>query len=132
MQRVFGFLAAVFLLSMSLSLKAAILVDPEPVMIPSELSEKQVVTEIKRALVGRGWVVTGEKPGQLDASLSLRSHVARIAIEHGGDKVQIRYVSSDNLKYKESKGKRQIHKNYLSWINNLTGDMSRNFHMVNQ
>lgn len=127
MHRIFTLFSAIFLLSISLSLKAAILLDPDPMVIPSELTEKQVVTEIKRALVGRGWVVTGEKPGQLDATLSLRSHIARIAIDHGDDKLQIRYVSSENLKYKESKGKRHIHKNYLSWINNLSGDISRNF-----
>lgn len=127
MQRIFTLLGVMVLLSISLSLNAAILNDPEPMVIPPELTDKQVVTEIKRALVGRGWVVTDEKPGQLDASLSLRSHIARIAIEHGGDKLQIRYVSSENLKYKEKNGERHIHKNYLSWINNLSGDISRNF-----
>lgn len=108
----------------------ALLVDPDPVAVPAKLSAEQVATEIKRSLVGRGWAVTKEEAGRIDATLSLRSHIARIAIDFDGEKVQVRYVSSENLKYEEKKGRRTIHKNYLSWVGNLTGDISRNLQMA--
>ena len=42
--------------------RKAELVDPAPIAIPATLTQAQVVTEIKRALIGRGWEVTAEQP----------------------------------------------------------------------
>jgi hypothetical protein len=105
---------------------ATALVDPDPIAIPAGLSSEQVTNDIKRALVARGWVVSKEEPGRIDATLNLRAHVARIAITHGDGQVRVAYVSSENLKYRVKNGQRTIHKNYLSWVNNLVTDISRN------
>lgn len=105
---------------------AADLVDPDPIAIPGELTSQQAVVEIKRALIGRGWIISREAPGRIDATLNLRAHVARIAVTHGDGQVRVAYVSSENLKYREKNGRRTIHKNYLSWIGHLVGDISRN------
>lgn len=126
MQRTFWLFLSAFILAFSVSAQAAVLVNPDPVAVPAELNNKQIVTEIKRALVGRGWVVASEEPGTINATLNLRSHVARVAISYDAKQVHLAYVSSDNLKYKEKNGKRTIHKNYLSWVNNLMGDIYRN------
>ena len=73
--------------------------------------------------------MSGESEGKIDATLNLRSHVARIAIFHDLKQVRIEYVSSENLKYKEKNGKRYIHRNYLSWVKNLAGDISKNMQL---
>lgn len=108
---------------------AAELVDPDPVAVPKGLSMKTVASDIKRALIGRGWVVSTEAPGQIDATLHLRAHVARVAIVFDETSVRMRYVSSDNLDYREKKGKRYIHKNYLSWVGNVLTDLSKNLQL---
>lgn len=109
---------------------ATLLVDPDPIAIPSGLSADVVHKEIKRALVVRGWAISAEQPGQVDATLNLRAHVARIAVSHGNGTVSVSYVSSENLDFKEKKGKRYIHKNYRSWVNNVLGDISRNLQLL--
>lgn len=126
MQRKLWLLLSAFILVLSASAQAALLIDPEPIAVPAGLNNQQVATEIKRALASRGWVVTKEQAGRIDASLSLRAHVARIVIDHDKTQIRVAYVSSENLKYSEKNGKRTIHKNYLSWINNLTSDIYRN------
>lgn len=100
--------------------------DPDPVAIPQGLSSQDVARAIKLALTGRTWVVSKEQPGRIDATLNLRAHVARIVITCDASQVTVAYVSSDNLDYKEKKGKRTIHKNYLSWVANVLSDRSRN------
>ncbi|MCK7592375.1 hypothetical protein [Pseudomarimonas salicorniae] len=112
------------------AMAAAELVDPDPLAVPAGVDGETVATEIKRALIGRGWVVTGEQPGRIDASLHLRAHVARVAISFDTESVRVNYVSSDNLDYREKKGRRYIHKNYLSWVNNVLTDLSRNLQMA--
>lgn len=119
----FSFVA---ILILSINIQAAELVDPAPVAIPGDLTSVQVATEIKRALIGRGWIVNREQPGKIEASLHIRTHVARVAIHYSESQVSLTYLSSDNLDYKEKKGKRMIHKNYLSWVNNIMQDIYKN------
>jgi hypothetical protein len=101
------------------------LVDPAPVAVPAGLSEQQVAEAIKMALVGRTWTVEKQQPGRIDAALYIRTHVARIGIDYDATRVAIEYVSSDNLDYKEKRGKRYIHDNYLGWIQFLVNDLKR-------
>lgn len=46
--------------------RQALLVDPDPVAIPAGLSQEKAVKDIKRALIGRGWAITAERPGEID------------------------------------------------------------------
>ena len=43
--------------------------------------------------------------------------------------VRIAYVDSVDLDYKERKGKRFIHPNYLGWISNIAKDMGTNMQL---
>lgn len=104
-----------------------LLVDPAPIAIPAGLSDAQITQAVKSALVARTWTVMAVKPGHIDASLHLRKHVATIALDWtGGSAVKITYVSSENLDFKEKRGKRFIHGNYLGWIQYLVDDITRN------
>ncbi len=102
------------------------LVNPDPIAVPAGLVEAKVARSIKAALVGREWVVSEEQPGKIIATLNLRSHMAKIDIAFDSKRVAIKYLDSRELMYAEKKGTTVIHRNYLSWIQNLVTDISRN------
>lgn len=110
--------------------RQAPLVDPDPIAVPSGVDQKTVEREIKRALIGRGWTITAEAPGQIDSTLNVRAHSARVRISYDTQRVALNYVSSDNLAYEEKRGQRMIHKNYASWVNNVLTDLSRGLQMA--
>lgn len=106
--------------------RSAALIDPDPIAIPAGVDSAKVAKDIKRTLMGRGWSVTNEQPGQIDSTLNLRSHVARIRVTYDAKHVRLAYVDSTDLDYKLKGGKPYIHKNYLGWIGYLTADLSKN------
>lgn len=131
MKRFASLLVILFGLGMStLALAAAELVDPAPVVVPSGISEKELVKQIKKAFVGRNWTIEKEENGSIKATLYLRSHVARVAADYTKDQVNLTYISSENLNYKERKDKRLIHKNYLTWIQNVRNDLNKNLQLA--
>jgi hypothetical protein len=104
--------------------RKAPLLDPPPVRIPSALTDADVAKSIKLALVGRGWQITAEQAGEIQSSLHLREHVAKIRITWEQQEIRIAYVDSTNLDYKLKNGKPQIHTNYLNWINYVVQDLN--------
>ncbi len=113
--------------SFAVHARGAELVDPAPVAIPAGLSQEQVVKDIRRALVGRGWKIASEAPGEIQSTLNLRDHEARIAVAYDASQVQLRYLDSRNLDFKEKKGRRTIHSNFLGWMGFLANDLNTNF-----
>lgn len=104
-----------------------LLVDPAPIAVPAALDDAKIAQAIKASLIARTWTVMAVKPGHIDATLYIRKHTATIAIDWTvGGSVAIKYVSSENLDFKEKRGKRYIHENYLSWIDYLVQDITRN------
>jgi hypothetical protein len=104
---------------------AAELVDPAPIAVPSGLAAADVAKAIKTGIVRRGWVVTKDENGQIDATLNIRKHTAKVAIPYNTKEVAIKYVDSSELAYSEKKGKRYIHGNYIKWIRNMQADIQR-------
>lgn len=125
-------LAAAVAFSAPVQARSAALIDPDPVAVPAALSGEQVARDIKRTLAGRGWSVTAEQPGQIDSTLNLRSHVARIRISYDAKQVRFAYVDSRELDYKIKKGQPYIHRNYLGWIGYLVADLSNNLQLSSQ
>lgn len=109
---------------------AAVLEDPDPIAVPEGLSAADVASAIKTGVSRRKWIISNEEDGQIDAVLYIRSHVARISIQYDTEQVRIRYVSSENLDYKERRGKRYIHSNYMKWIRNIQVDIQRELFAV--
>ena len=103
---------------------APALVDPPPIAVPAGLA----LTAVERAIVvgsaQRGWIISRKDPGRMEATLNIRSHVARVAITYDQGSIQIRYLDSQNLDYEVKKGVPRIHGNYLKWINNMVRDIS--------
>jgi hypothetical protein len=118
------------LMLMLTAARKAELTDPGPIAIPAGLEEKEIVTAIKSSLIARTWTVGKSSPGRIDATLNIRAHRADISITYDQENVRISYVSSENLDYKQKKGKTLIHSNYIGWINNLTADISRNMQQM--
>jgi hypothetical protein len=104
------------------------LVDPPPIAVPESLAIEDVAAAIKAAMLGRGWTVMKQRPGRIDATLFLRTHVANIEIAFDREQIVLAYKSSENLDYKESRGRRVIHDNYLGWTQNLVNDIRRHVH----
>jgi hypothetical protein len=75
-------------------------------------------------MVKRRWVASREGPGSILGTLHLRDHTVVVRITYTNDSYQIAYVSSENMKYsRKADGTEIIHKNYNSWIDNLTRDI---------
>ena len=74
----------------------------------------------------RGWIVKKIEPGQLEATIYVRSHMAQVTIDYTASGYSIRYKDSTNLGYKDGK----IHRNYNKWVQNLNMDIQRAFAML--
>ena len=110
--------------------RTAPLVDPAPVSVPAGTTQDSLVKDIKRALLGRGWTITAERPGEIDSTLFIRDHEAKIRVTYDLQSVRFTYVDSKNLNYRlDRKGKAEIHGNYLGWIKNLTNDLGVNLQL---
>ncbi len=105
---------------------AARIVDVEDSSIPDDLSDEKIVKTIQRAGTVRGWVVKRIETGHLQATIFVRSHMARVDINYTANSYSIRYNDSDNLGYENGK----IHRNYNKWVQNLNMDIQREFAML--
>lgn len=105
-------------------LAAEVLVDPPAISVPAGLNEKAVNKAIRLGTAQRGWVISRQESGFMEATLNIRSHVARVGITYDASAIQIRYLDSTNLDYEVKKGVARIHGNYLKWVNNLARDIS--------
>jgi len=68
-------------------------------------------------------VVSRQDPGYMEATLNIRTHVAKVGITYDAKSIQIRYIDSTNLDYEVKRGVRRIHGNYLKWVNNIVRDI---------
>ncbi len=82
-------------------------------------SLEDVQKAIIAAGVGLGWQMAVAKPGEIIATLNLRSHQAVVTIPHTTKTYSILYKDSTNLKYNAEK--QTIHENYSAWIQRLDG-----------
>ena len=103
---------------------APLLVDPAPISVPAGLNEQAVAKAITLGVAQRGWIVSKQEPGYMEATLNIRSHMARVGITYDVKSIQIRYLDSSNLDYEVEKDGRHIHRNYLKWVNNIVHDIS--------
>ncbi|MDH5247198.1 MAG: hypothetical protein OEW98_12130 [Betaproteobacteria bacterium] len=119
-------LAAVLLVPVLALLVAAAppLVDPPPISVPAGLTAKEVERAIVVGVAQRGWVVSSRAPGSMEATLHLRTHVARVGITYDLSSIQIKYLDSENLDYEVKKGVPRIHRNYLKWVDNIVRDIT--------
>ncbi len=94
--------------------------------IPAGLSDEQIAKTIQRGGAARGWVIKKVAAGHLEATIFVRSHMAKVDINYSNDSYSIRYNDSENLGYKNGK----IHRNYNKWVKTLNMDIQREFAML--
>ena len=107
------------------SAKLAEVQDPSPIAVPAGKTVAEVVRAVKYSIASQGWAVDEEQPGRIVASYKPRSHVARVTVTIAPEQVTIQYLSSENLKFEEEKGKRLIHPAYNGWVRGLRDNMER-------
>lgn len=82
--------------------------------------------EIKRAfMVGgarRGWTFTDAGPGKMVCTVVVRTHTLVMDLTFEEGKYSLSYKDSINLDYKDTDGKKTIHRAYVSWNTNLMND----------
>ncbi len=87
-----------------------------PVTSTAPISVAKVKTSILVAGTELGWKMADISPGVIQGTLNLRKHTAVVDITYTSTKYSIVYKSSINLDEKDG----QIHKNYNSWVQNLS------------
>lgn len=101
------------------------LVNPDPIVLRSSMSMEQIREKIWDALKRRRWYVTEEEPGVMIATVSVRTHSAKVRIDFDTESIRLSYLDSENLKYRKTrKGEEYIHKNYHVWIRHLTRELA--------
>lgn len=83
--------------------------------VSNTLTKVKVEDAIIRAGTGLGWEITRVSEGQMQGTLHLRAHIAKVDILYTENTYSIHYRDSTNLKFKDGK----IHSNYNSWVQNL-------------
>jgi hypothetical protein len=93
------------------------ILDPPRANLPANpgRTETDVANAIKQAALQLRWEVREDGPGQMTATLHLRSHVAVVSIHYDANSYEIRYADSTNLDHQGN----QIHRNYNKWVKNL-------------
>jgi len=119
------FASTLFVLSLSMVLTSCLglrtgpvyNINNAPIVAPAgkKLSLKDIEAAIKVAGARLGWEMKTIKPGYIEATLRVRSHVAIVNITFNRTSYNINYKDSINLKYKAGR----IHTNYNGWIENL-------------
>jgi len=72
---------------------------PRPVAIPPGIAPMQVQHAIRRALIGRGWIIIGHRPGSYTAKLIGNSWSARIRVGYTVHDIRLYYLGSRGLDY---------------------------------
>jgi hypothetical protein len=97
------------------------LVDPPPLAVPTGVSQQGVVDSIKAGLNERGWKIDSEKPGVIEATVSASFQIsATVDVVYDAAQVQVRYVDSKFMHFREENGQRKIAHRYLHWAQNLS------------
>jgi hypothetical protein len=67
---------------------APLLVDPAPISVPAGLKEPAVARAITLGVAQRGWIVSKQEPGYMEATLNIRAHMARVGITYDTSTVE--------------------------------------------
>lgn len=101
---------------------------PSPIVIPQNTPISKIQKAVVQAFTDRGWNVEKNWKELTEASIRTRGHEARVRVNYVGNKVEIRYVSSNNLKYSVKNGTEYIHRRYNNWVKNIEEDILDSLH----
>ncbi|MBM3116567.1 hypothetical protein [Jeongeupia naejangsanensis] len=105
---------------------ADVLREPPKIEFTAPASAETVKTAIITAATKRKWQATEVSPGQIDASITVRSrHMVKVAISYDDHGVAIRYLDSADMDYQPAEGRTYIHGNYMKWTETLANDIRK-------
>ncbi|OGB27143.1 MAG: hypothetical protein A3I66_14145 [Burkholderiales bacterium RIFCSPLOWO2_02_FULL_57_36] len=85
--------------------------------------DAQLESALRRALAGRGGIITKDAPGNLQAQLNVRDHSVTTDIKWTGNRVIFPYVTSENMDYEVINDKVYIDRYYYRWLKILRKDI---------
>ncbi len=128
-----SFLLVLAFLVLTGARRPAPMYEPKPLSVPEGISLEEVTDAVKSALSSRGWGLDEETASkdsgstEITTSLHVRVHSVTIKITVDTEQIQMTYVSSTNMRYKETKRGPKIHPNYTIWLKNLELDINTAF-----
>ena len=88
-------------------------IETSPVPAIVSATQSEVGNAIRMAITKKGWKVTADKSGYIEATLRVRNkHTAVVGIPYTDRTYNIEYVSSSNLNHRGN----MIHRNYNKWV----------------
>lgn len=109
---------------------AAELKDPAPISVPKGATLEQLSKAINGAMIETGWKKDDkalvEAEGVVQAAYYIRAHKIFMLIKYDLTQINFSYFDSVNMKFKEKKGKRTIHGNYMVWTQTLADKIAAN------
>jgi hypothetical protein len=93
------------------------IVDPTTTLLPEDpkRTDVTVANAMKAAALESGWELENDGPGQMQATLRRRSHVAVVTIIYDASGYRIEYKDSTNLDHEGDR----IHRSYNRWVRKL-------------
>ena len=128
-----SFLMVLAFLVLTGARRPAPMYEPKPLSVPDGMSLEEVTDVVKSALSGRGWGLDDETASEdggsteITTSLHVRIHSVTVKIVVDTEQIQITYVSSTNMRYKETQRGAKIHPKYTTWLKNLELDVNTAF-----
>lgn len=98
------------------------------VPVSKSIQMDKVAQAIIRAGAGLGWQMKKVAEGEIQGTLLLRDHMAKVKVPYTTKDYSILYQDSANLKYDASAN--TIHSNYNGWIQNLNNAIQLQLNML--
>lgn len=117
-----GLCIATVLLTLGACTSKPVLTPNEQLHLAQPVSDVQVKKAVLVTLKKRGWSVTRNDPGLVQAEIEVRkTFFAAVDIPYSASGYQIRYRDSHELGYHDGK----IHRNYNRWVHALDRNILR-------
>ena len=109
------------------------LYEPPPLALPCALTSDVVKSTLRESLLRRGWMAADSGGQDLQASLSRKIVVpkvamvkANVAVTWDDRQVLLRYVGSEGMQYRKDGKFTTINTSYNKWLRNLEHDFGIN------
>ncbi len=108
--------------------RRAFVVDQAGIPVASSNGSSPTLAETRDAIIAGakklGWLVREDVPGNIKLQLNNAGASVVIDVPYRAGSFDIRYVTSDGLRFSEANGKRTIHGSYKRWVDNLIGSIA--------
>lgn len=102
--------------------------EPQRVAVAGPMGKTPSLEQVRHAVATagapRGWQMVDEQPGRITLRNVVRGkHTVVVAVDYDAAGFRIDYVSSENMNYREKRGRRYIHPKYMQWTGLLAQDI---------